>query len=951
MPGINNNLYPPIFTKTFMPAFLRLQTCRVYFSISIYNALSDLYHDQDGNINGVQIIVQNQKTNRSALNQVVYPSGIKLTTLGYDETRPGDDKYYVEISSDDIQGGEFKINQYYKVQIRFTAAGAEEIPKPESKTLENGTTIITHPINTWLSQNLQYFSEWSTVVLIRGIDDPTLVLRDFNAETKEIVFTSKDVVVVGHVNFTEGEEETLKSYRIYLYDIDGVLLQDSGDIYANSRSATNEINYVFSYNFDTNVEYILGVQITTKNLYSWPEIQKFKFSIDEVLYTIFDANISSIVDESAGRIGIHLQNERPVLNNLNLIIRRSSSKSQFQTWEDIYSTTYSKTLAPLDFTWYDYTVESGVFYKYRAQTQNSKGYRSSSVELKTPVMVVPEDIFLLAEGKQLKVRFDPQVSNYSHNIAESKTDTIGSKYPFIRRNGNINYRSFSLSGTITHFMDAREDLMAASRTDLYGQSKKLYTRYNDKNRINDYNDYIYERDFRQQVIDFLYKNNVKLYKSTTEGNMLVKLMDISFTPNNTLDRRIYSFSCTAVQIDDCTPENILKYNIIPSGLSDEKELYNEMLGQIERPSKDIYYPTKTEQEVGEQTETFYVNPYSERKYEGYWQTFGTEELLTHDILDKYQKLNGEGLVFSIDHLKYLKIELTNPPYMIKFAADGTPLKADTNADGAAQTIGHIVKINDKYVVINKEGIYELTDKNTEITSLQFPYDGEQGLLSFIAVTSKTEDVTQIPKAYASVIKLGQFWGFFEFKDSIYQKLRRKYNQTYQDDAYQYKEQLQSILGMRITALPGTVFYTRESQDAALERHVINSTEVLEFYDEDTSVHQTYFWGMHLLPAVDPQNVRETEYIETGIEAQDFAKIENPIQHGVYTITKADLDDLDYEELDYNQKTLIDNLKGAIRFIYYDGKWYVFTTQNDVALKTCQGMVDYYCRLLKRRFEK
>ena len=33
MPGINNNLYPPIFKKSYAPAFVG--TCRVYFSISI----------------------------------------------------------------------------------------------------------------------------------------------------------------------------------------------------------------------------------------------------------------------------------------------------------------------------------------------------------------------------------------------------------------------------------------------------------------------------------------------------------------------------------------------------------------------------------------------------------------------------------------------------------------------------------------------------------------------------------------------------------------------------------------------------------------------------------------------------------------------------------------------------------------------------------------------------
>ena len=55
----------------------------------------------------------------------------------------------------------------------------------------------------------------------------------------------------------------------------------------------------------------------------------------------------------------------------------------------------------------------------------------------------------LSGTKQLKLKFDFQISSYKTNISESKTDTIGSKYPFIRRNGNMYYRSFPITGTIT----------------------------------------------------------------------------------------------------------------------------------------------------------------------------------------------------------------------------------------------------------------------------------------------------------------------------------------------------------------------------------------------------------------------------------------------------------------------------------------------------------------------
>lgn len=43
--------------------------------------------------------------------------------------------------------------------------------------------------------------------------------------------------------------------------------------------------------------------------------------------------------------------------------------------------------------------------------------------------------------------------------------------------------------------------------------------------------------------------------------MIVKLMNISLTPNNSLGRLIYSFSCTVNEIDECIFSNYDKYNI------------------------------------------------------------------------------------------------------------------------------------------------------------------------------------------------------------------------------------------------------------------------------------------------------------------------------------------------------------------------------------------------------
>jgi len=71
-------------------------------------------------------------------------------------------------------------------------------------------------------------------------------------------------------------------------------------------------------------------------------------------------------------------------------------------------------------------------------------------------MVFFEDFFLNAQGTEVRIKYNPKISNYSHVLSETKVDTLGSKYPFIRRNGAINYRQFSITGLITLFNDEDE---------------------------------------------------------------------------------------------------------------------------------------------------------------------------------------------------------------------------------------------------------------------------------------------------------------------------------------------------------------------------------------------------------------------------------------------------------------------------------------------------------------
>jgi hypothetical protein len=67
-----------------------------------------------------------------------------------------------------------------------------------------------------------------------------------------------------------------------------------------------------------------------------------------------------------------------------------------------------------------------------------------------------EDMFLYDGKRQLKIRFNPKVTSFKNTILETKTDTIGNKFPYFFRNGSVSYKEFPISGLISMLMDDNE---------------------------------------------------------------------------------------------------------------------------------------------------------------------------------------------------------------------------------------------------------------------------------------------------------------------------------------------------------------------------------------------------------------------------------------------------------------------------------------------------------------
>jgi hypothetical protein len=89
-----------------------------------------------------------------------------------------------------------------------------------------------------------------------------------------------------------------------------------------------------------------------------------------------DTDFTAFADIENGRIKVSLDFSKTGKRMGNITIRRTSSKSNFTIWEDVHTQFYS-TQDNRKLVWYDYTIESGIWYKYGAQKRDYLGKRGT----------------------------------------------------------------------------------------------------------------------------------------------------------------------------------------------------------------------------------------------------------------------------------------------------------------------------------------------------------------------------------------------------------------------------------------------------------------------------------------------------------------------------------------------------------------------------------------------
>ena len=672
MASLIGTLYPPVI-DTFMPAFIYTKAVRVYYSLPAYGNLN--------NINWLHITVTDQKTNQNALRNKagLYTIQNPLQQKYFDTEKQ---QYFVEIPSDNIEG-KFKPDQFYKVQLRFDCT-------PEGAT-PDGIDAKAIDINSYVMDidNQAYFSEWSTVCLIRPIYKPKIELVNFSNDTDSATSVILGILPIsGRLVFQDGDNiadtnEQLYSYQISITDTNNNILLSTDVIYTSDEFNNNNINTVLNLmnanididdsQLDTQTFY-LNVKYTTNNLYEG--FERFSFSIDSYYtekektdpgyYYTKDENIyHCAVDNENGYVKLlsgfdgteTTTSQEEDKDNVFFYLMRSTSEGNFKDWQILYSDYFSnfkklkiedkeaistllygeqdsdmkawsyktkivnkeekdeegnvvkdedgnvittqiqvldvdegqqldppKHSNPFDpkvvYQVIDDTVQSMTWYKYCIQFYipgNGLTPPRYYTTIDNSNTVCPQfyDILLNRAGVQVPLRFNPNITSYKKNVARTKIDTLGGRYPKFAENAMMNYRQYSITGTISANMDDMKTFMKRSDYFTDAEVQNLYKEFLIKKNIPsilkdkeeedkasvissfdidtigyEYYEWLWERVFREKLYDWLNDGEPKLMRSLPEGNVLVMLTDISLTPNRQVGRLISDFTCTAYEVGE-----------------------------------------------------------------------------------------------------------------------------------------------------------------------------------------------------------------------------------------------------------------------------------------------------------------------------------------------------------------------------------------------------------------
>lgn len=583
---IAKKLYPPTLGK--VPAF--------YGNIlTVPFTMNRSVHKTD--ITGFAIIVKN------ILSDTLLINALPATSWDLDKMEA-----YFDVSNVNMVPGE-----YYKIQLAYmSVAGVGYYSSVSSVkcTSKPSITIVGLERHTVNLHMFHYTGQYSQ----KGMDQDTT--------------------------------EKVYSYHFDVYDSNEKLITTSGELVHNGLNDTVYHTSIDTFDFpkDLKVDEIYYIQYTVKTnnglVASSPRYKLIQHhSIDPEMQA--DLLVSNNFDNGyvtlalSGKIG-ESGLEIPATGLFS--VSRSSSNDDFMIWNEVAKFSMQAQL-PSSWSWRDFTTEQGVTYQYSIQQYNDAGLYSNRI-LSEKIRADFEDAFLYDGERQLKVKYNPKVATFKSDLQEAKQETIGGKYPFIFRNGNINYKEFSLSGLLSYYSDEEELFISKNDLQFEGYTIDLIT-------SNLYS----ERIFKLKAYEWLTDGKPKMFRSPGEGNYIVRLLNATMAPVDPTGRMLHTFTCSAYEIAESSYENLDKYNFIQIEQASEKQLRWETieLWKLKQSNEDILlnkHPAVMAEFIG-------MTPGEKVLIDGVPVTIGaTGGYLLNDIKDEISEIKLPAYGHGSGHLTY-----------------------------------------------------------------------------------------------------------------------------------------------------------------------------------------------------------------------------------------------------------------------------------------------------------
>lgn len=884
--NLTNTLYAPLISS-FMKAFVRDNSVNVYFSVSALNSIEE--------IQKIHVTLVDQKTNTNALQTTTGTLIFDKSGFGYDATSQ---MYFVTILPSYLKESaqnKWKINQYYKLQVRFDTTSGGNYSDDKTRRL-------------YLQNNKENFSEWSSVCLLRPISQPTIEIKNFEVTEETLAIQPGLLNINGKMIFEDSKEtETLQSYIIELFDATDLntVLYSTGTIFTSNLIDPNTITQVVDFkNLPDSIEsFVFRISATTKNQYTVVKDYDFQL-VDYIDITDFHpvgVNEDDPLDET---IRVHVSNERGTatfrfINTIAvygiLYIQRSSSLSNFKEWESIYEDTVSNTI---DLTVEDPTIGSHVWYKYAIQLENSVGGMSNVYYTET---FFPEfyDAFLFRQDTTLPMRYGFQISDLTPVVNRTKIDTLGGKYPKFAENAILNYKQFSISGIISAEADLHQQFI--TKKDHYGADYNNYTVYLAKHSDNIQQvvrndseecditkldsaitttayDYFWEREFREVALKWLNDGEPKLFKSMTEGILPVMLMNVKLTPHQSTSRMLYDFSATMYEVGngDSIADleslgiiNIPKVKDTENGNSSNSSIIDSLYRTLSDASQLYTFTTVAD-----------VDLFDDKLGDIY-----------HKVTDKYTQGGIHGTRKATDiTIRNVQIFFNSEPRIFDIS-NGKLVLADeanlSNAQKNQMTLGYSFQIKTtanpdvwEKVFVNSKGYYQIPN-HIELKGIKFDYDGDNVSINYVVDYHESARAgSEISSQTIEKHLIGQYLNMFAPNDYLGEYIRLRYG--YQARQGEYEQFMQYWTGISLDVTPFAVVYIKYNGFTQYQKYEVGHTGILHLL-KDVPIDNLYFVGIRVSqqPLEKAPYLNNNEFVLTGETVDNLNSIKHPLLNNVY----------------------------------------------------------------------